>query len=111
MIDSLSLLRKRAAQKKRASENPPGGRSPNGPTQSLRKGYRGSTGAPGPPAAIRLREAIEGAWYWGELEEALRNVDRAVRDGALRLEEAKELALLVGTRSRELPEKTSDRAR
>ena len=36
-------------------------------------------------------------------------MDRAFRDGTLTLEEAEELALLVETRSREVPQKVSDR--
>ena len=110
MTDTLSLLRKRAAREKRATERPGIGRSTSGPTQSLRKADRPSTDVSGAPTARGLKEAIEGARYWGELEAALRNVDRAFRDGALTQTEALELAALGGDRGRGLPEKVSDRS-
>ena len=106
----MSKTLERLAWRERATERPTGARSPNGPTKSLREAYRPSVGVSGPSARARLREAIETARHWGELEEALRNVDQAFQGGTLTLEEAEELALLVGGRGRELPEKAPDRA-
>ena len=106
---TLSLLRKRAAREKRAAENPPGGQSAVGGTQSLRKGGRPSTGVSGALTAGGLREAIEVARYWGELEIVLRSADQAFKDGILTAGEADQLIRLAQKRSQEVPEKVSDR--
>ena len=54
----------------------------------------------GASPAIRLREAIEAAWYWGELEEIVQEVEQAFQAGFLTQSAAERLALLVVERSR-----------
>ena len=106
---TLSLLRKRAAREKRPDERPAEARPAPGPTQRMQKAYRPSTGDSGGSTAIRFREVIEAARYWGELEVVLRDVDQAFKDGILTAGEADQLIRLAQKRSQEVPEKVPDR--
>ena len=103
MNEALSLLRKRAAQEKGAAMRPSSGQAAPGEIQRPDTSDQPTEDVARLSAASRLRVAIEAARHWGELEATFQETDRAFQNRTLTLEEAEEIAGLMGERSRGLP--------
>ena len=101
----MSNTLERLARRKRATEVSLAAPSAPGRTSETTHADSPSESASGPSTGVDLREAIEGARDWGELEAVLQDVNRAYHAGALAAEDVETLARRAGERSRQLPEK------
>ena len=107
----MSKTLERLARRERATRRHTGGRSAFTQTPGTPKHGHPSTGPLGASPAIRLREAIEAARDWGELEEIVQEVEQTFQAGFLTQSAAEGLALLVVGRSRKVEVQTDGERR